>query len=65
MADKVIEWNKDTFGNIFRQKRWLLGRIDGIQKSQFHIYTHNLHLLEKELVEQYNQTLYQEELLWF
>lgn len=29
------------------------------------VYTHNLHLLEKELVEQYNQILYQEELLWF
>ncbi|XP_028103087.1 uncharacterized protein LOC114302282 [Camellia sinensis] len=42
--------NKETFGNIFRNKRWLLGRIEGIQKSQIHNYSHNLYLLEMNLL---------------
>ncbi|KAL7218974.1 hypothetical protein ACSBR2_012109 [Camellia fascicularis] len=44
-----------VFGNIFRRKRWLLGRIDGIQKSQANIHSHNLHVLEMDLIDQYNK----------
>ncbi|XP_028122805.1 uncharacterized protein LOC114319940 [Camellia sinensis] len=65
LAQKASAWNKHVFGNIFRNKRWLIGRVEGIQKSQARYYSHNLHLLEMELVSQYNHTLYQEELLWF
>ncbi|KAJ4851447.1 hypothetical protein Tsubulata_031896 [Turnera subulata] len=28
-----ISFNKTTFGNIFRRKRWLLGRISGAQRA--------------------------------
>ncbi|KAL7254135.1 hypothetical protein ACSBR1_008521 [Camellia fascicularis] len=65
MASFALDWNKNVFGNIFRNKRWLLGRIEGIQKSQARLYTHNLLVLEKDLVDQYNQILYHEDLLWF
>ncbi|XP_028093960.1 uncharacterized protein LOC114294059 [Camellia sinensis] len=65
LAQVASTWNKEIFGNIFRRKRWLIGRIEGIQKSQATNYFHNLHRLELELIEQYNHVLYQEELLWF
>ncbi|KAL7238931.1 hypothetical protein ACSBR2_004930 [Camellia fascicularis] len=65
VTKNAIAWNKNTFGNIFRRKMWLLGRIEGIQKSQSRVYAHNLFLLEKELVKDYNTILYQEELFWF
>ncbi|KAL7170172.1 hypothetical protein ACSBR2_035096 [Camellia fascicularis] len=65
LAHDASVWNKEIFGNIFRRKRWLLGRIEGIQNSQAQHYSHNLHNLEIDLVDQYNKVLYQEELLWF
>ncbi|KAL7169819.1 hypothetical protein ACSBR2_034787 [Camellia fascicularis] len=65
LAHKASLWNKEVFGNIFRRKRWLLRRIEDIQKSQATIYSHNLHVLEMDLVDQYNRVLYQEELFWF
>ncbi|KAL7174503.1 hypothetical protein ACSBR2_033704 [Camellia fascicularis] len=33
MTIAAKDWNKNVFGNIFRHKRWLLGRINGIQIS--------------------------------
>ncbi|XP_028122580.1 uncharacterized protein LOC114319723 [Camellia sinensis] len=65
LAQAASVWNKEVFGNIFKRKRWLLGRIEGVQKSQANIYSHNLHTLELDLIDQYNKVLYQEELLWF
>ncbi|KAL7253115.1 hypothetical protein ACSBR1_007602 [Camellia fascicularis] len=44
---KASRWNKNVFGNIFRNKRWLLGRIEGIQKAQSQKISHNLFVLEK------------------
>ena len=61
----VKTWNKETFGNIFKRKRNLLTCIEGLQKSQAQFYSHNLFLLEKDLITQYNATLFQEKLLWF
>ncbi|KAL7201937.1 hypothetical protein ACSBR1_033599 [Camellia fascicularis] len=65
ISSKASSWNKYIFGNIFRNKRWLLGRIEDIQKAQSSKFSHNLFILEKELVKDYNNVLYQEELLWF
>ncbi|KAL7207488.1 hypothetical protein ACSBR1_029440 [Camellia fascicularis] len=62
---KASHWNKNVFGNIFRNKRWLLGRIEGIQKAQSQKFSHNLFVLEKELIKYYNNILYQEEIFWF
>lgn len=61
----ALNWNKNTFGNIFKKKRWTLARINGIQKSQSTNFSHNLLLLEKDLISEYNNILAQEELLWF
>ncbi|XP_028067839.1 uncharacterized protein LOC114270505 [Camellia sinensis] len=65
LATNSLVWNKDVFGNIFKRKRWLLSRIEGIQKAQHFSSSHNLFLLEKDLISQYNKTLFQEEVLWF
>ncbi|KAL7247368.1 hypothetical protein ACSBR2_002308 [Camellia fascicularis] len=65
MTSALQDWNKNIFGNIFRRKRWLLGRINRIQISQARTYSHNLHKLENELTTEYNRVLYQEELFWF
>lgn len=35
-ADELQEWNKTTFGNIFRKKRQLWSRIAGVQKILAH-----------------------------
>ncbi|XP_028112500.1 uncharacterized protein LOC114310648 [Camellia sinensis] len=61
----VKNWNKEVFGNVYKRKRNLLAQIEGIQKSQTHGFSHNLHLLENNLIKQYNMTLFQEELIWF
>ncbi|CAL5382784.1 unnamed protein product [Camellia sinensis] len=65
LALSATDWNRNVFGNIFRKKRWLLGRINGIQPAQAVHYSHNLHSLENQLIEKFNEVLYQEELLWF
>ncbi|KAI8550987.1 hypothetical protein RHMOL_Rhmol06G0149600 [Rhododendron molle] len=59
------DWNKNVFGNIFRKKRWIQGRINGIHKAQETNFAHNLQLLEKDLVKEFNNILFQEEALWF
>ncbi|XP_028079594.1 uncharacterized protein LOC114281340 [Camellia sinensis] len=59
-TQKVKIWNREVFGNIFKSKRRILARIEGIQRSQAVNFNHNLHHLERDLVSQYNYTLFQE-----
>lgn len=61
----ALKWNENVFGNIFREKKWVLSRIVGTQKSQEKNYCHNLQLLERDLVTDYNNILSQEKTLWF
>ncbi|XP_028101054.1 uncharacterized protein LOC114300374 [Camellia sinensis] len=65
VANDSLIWNKEIFGNIFKSKRCLLSRIEGIQKALANHFSHNLFLLEKDLIRQFNKTLLQEEILWF
>lgn len=64
-TQNVKTWNQEVFGNVFKRKRALLARIEVIQKAQTQTFSHNLFLLEQDLITQYNSTLFQEELLWF
>ncbi|KAL7201796.1 hypothetical protein ACSBR1_033489 [Camellia fascicularis] len=64
-TNKVTEWNKEVFGNIFKRKRRLLARIEGTQKALVENFTHSLQNLEHMLIKDYNETLLQEEMLWF
>nr|XP_016444253.1 PREDICTED: uncharacterized protein LOC107769541 [Nicotiana tabacum] len=45
----VQEWNKSTFGNIFKQKRKILARLSGIQSSIHYPTSNFLQNLEHEL----------------
>lgn len=42
-----------------------MSRINGIQMAQATNFSHNLQILEKDLVSEYNNILAQEEVLWF
>ncbi|XVF22870.1 hypothetical protein REPUB_Repub12eG0208500 [Reevesia pubescens] len=61
----VKEWNQLCFGNIFRRKRHLQARIQGTQKALEQAPNPFLFELEKKLLADYEQTLLQEEVLWF
>ncbi|KAA3462487.1 reverse transcriptase [Gossypium australe] len=58
------EWNKSIFGNIFKRKRHLLARLDGVQKALEIRPNPFLFRLEKDLMTEYNIILVQEESLW-
>ncbi|GKV52270.1 hypothetical protein SLEP1_g58858, partial [Rubroshorea leprosula] len=60
-----LQWGKETFGNIFRKKRLLRARLAGIQNSPAYGRSSNLQNLEKLLLLEYQQVLFEEELLWF
>jgi hypothetical protein len=65
LTPHLKDWNKDTFGNIFKRKKELLSRLNGIQNSPHYGYSEFLDKLEKDLQEQLAVTLYQEECLWY
>ncbi|XVF09026.1 hypothetical protein REPUB_Repub07fG0055100 [Reevesia pubescens] len=64
VTTRVKKWKDEVFGNIFHKKRKLLRRIEGIQSSGFYGFSVRLHQLEDELLQEYQQILDQEELLW-
>jgi hypothetical protein len=39
LTPHLKEWNKDTFGNIFKRKKELLTRLNGIQNSSSYGYS--------------------------
>lgn len=63
--ERVQKWNRETFGNVFKRKRRLLGRIIGIQKAIETTPRTSLFELEARLVREYNLTLLQEDMVWF
>ncbi|XP_021826800.1 uncharacterized protein LOC110767533 [Prunus avium] len=60
----LVDWNKDVFGSLFRNKKVLLARIGGIQKALCRRYSPFLVDLEKDLASDYQALLDQEELFW-
>lgn len=58
-------WNRDTFGNIFQQKRALMARIAGIQKVLSTRSDRRLMGLEMKLKQELEETLNREEMLWY
>ncbi|OMO51807.1 reverse transcriptase [Corchorus capsularis] len=64
LAELLQAWNKDEFGNIFERKKQLRARIAGLQCSLSLHYSHQLQMLETDLLREYNQILQQEETFW-
>ncbi|GAU39340.1 hypothetical protein TSUD_60910 [Trifolium subterraneum] len=65
LTSNLKVWNKVVFGNIFKRKKELLARLNGIQNSSNYDYSNFLETLENELQQQLTTTLYQEECLWY
>ena len=61
---KIDHWNKNEFGNIFKRKKKILARLNGIQKALESHHSDNLLKLETQLNKELNDILNQEELLW-
>ncbi|KAK0576324.1 hypothetical protein LWI29_015425 [Acer saccharum] len=55
LAIRLKEWNHDTFGCIFKEKRRLLARLQGIQRSLGEKYNHGLFKLDIKLQEEFNR----------
>ncbi|PKI60527.1 hypothetical protein CRG98_019003 [Punica granatum] len=63
--DHVQLWNKEVFGHILGRKRWLLARLQGVQRA-IHTRPHrHLRELEESLSKDLEDILAQEEKLWF
>ena len=65
LAQKLQNWNKEVFGNIFHQKRHLMARLAGIQKSLSIKVDKGLIKLEAKLRRELDDVLEREETLWF
>jgi hypothetical protein len=65
VEDKSIIFNKDVFGNIFARKKEVEARLQGIQRALEDIDSANLVRLHKELLDEYENILFQEETMWF
>jgi hypothetical protein len=65
VAQKSIDFNKNVFGNIFARKKEVEARLRGIQRALENIDSANLLRLQKELLAEYENILFQEETLWF
>lgn len=59
------EWNKDTFGNIFCQKKELFHQLKDIDKRLLNGWNDHLLNLQKSTWKAYEDILAKEEILWF
>ena len=64
-TSKVANWNREIFGNIFKQKKELLARLGGVQKALENRPLSSLYRLEASLKKKLEEVLSQEELLWY
>lgn len=62
-AQEFKIWNKETFGSVFKKKKVLIARLNGAQKSLATRPNKHLFKLNKELHDELNIILQQEEIL--
>lgn len=55
--DIISQWNKDVFGDIFKRKKCILNRLQGIDKILDHRYREDLILLKSILWDDLNDVL--------
>ncbi|XP_057432833.1 uncharacterized protein LOC130725635 [Lotus japonicus] len=60
----VTDWNSQVFGDVFRRKRRLMRRLEGINAKLHMRHNPFLHHLQRKLWKLYNRTLVQEESIW-
>ncbi|KAL8141278.1 hypothetical protein V2J09_007299 [Rumex salicifolius] len=64
LADHLMAWNRDVFGNLFRSRDRLWRRIEGIQRSLSVAWSVGLVKLEKKLRAELDVVLEQIYLFW-
>lgn len=62
--DKVSDWNKKVYGNIFECKRRLTGELKRVQRILDYRFSHSLHKRDIDLRQELEEVLHHEELLW-
>lgn len=65
LSEELQSWNKNVFGNIFHQKRSLLARLEGVQKSLSIKVNNGLLKLESKMRRELDEVLDREETLWY
>ncbi|KAL2940377.1 hypothetical protein RDABS01_028829 [Bienertia sinuspersici] len=65
LSSDLQGWNRNVFGNVFKQKRTLLARIAGIQKKLAGKTDRGLIKLEARLRRDLDEVLDREELIWY
>ncbi|XP_024632727.1 uncharacterized protein [Medicago truncatula] len=65
VMENSIIFNHDVFGNIFQRKSRVEWRLKGVQSYLERVDSYRHTLLEKELQDEYNHILFQEEMLWY
>ena len=63
-TNRVTNWNKTVFGNLFARKRRLLARINGTQKALSNGPNQFLVQLEQDLIKEYADIRLQKEEYW-
>lgn len=63
-SEKLVAWNMDVFGNIFRRKKRVRNRLEGVMKVMDEVPTMGLFKLERRLKKEWTEVLLQEEMLW-
>ncbi|XP_021761807.1 uncharacterized protein LOC110726644 [Chenopodium quinoa] len=58
-------WNRDVFGNVFKQKRNLMARIAGVQRKLAEKSYRGLIKLEARLRKDLDEILDREEIIWY
>jgi len=64
VKDESLVFNRETFGNIFKRKREYEARLHGIQRSLEHVDSASLLILQRKLLQEYENILFQEKTLW-
>jgi exonuclease III len=65
VKENSIIFNHEVFGNIFRRKKHVESRLKGILSYLERVDSLRHTFLEKELQQEYNHILFQEEMLWY
>lgn len=65
VTQESIKFNKEKFGNVFANKRRLEARLLGIQRAMESIDSASLFYLQRDLLREYEEILFQEESIWF
>ncbi|XP_031105341.1 uncharacterized protein LOC116010192 [Ipomoea triloba] len=65
LTTELSKWNREVFRDINRRKKIVLARLGGVQTRLSNQRHGGLAKLEKKLTEEYQEILYQEELMWF